>query len=403
MATRALYSSAQPRVSTRVHTRRVLPRSSRSFLRISAHENDRAQLKFPNEHTKALSFSTSATPTLLAAPERRSVLCRARGRRRAKRDDEEDDITSQSPSESEPPPETEDPEEVAASVTPEASAEPEPEVEAEPEATETAEEAVIAEEQEEEKEEEVIAGGPIDWEAEWEAEQMAQQTGTDPSQLKASLLDSFYGTERGLNVSSDARAEITELITRLESLNPTATPTEELGLLSGTWKLAYTTNSELSLLLASSKLPLVEVRDITQTIDTNSKTVENCLELQTPLSKQSFSASADFEIRSPKRVQVLFKEGKIATPQLLENVDLPSTLSIAGQTIDTSPLKGAVTTLQSLLQPASSFLSQQPDFSFKIQNDKATSWLVTTYLDDDLRIARGDAGSIFVLTKAFAL
>jgi hypothetical protein len=31
----------------------------------------------------------------------------------------------------------------------------------------------------------------------------------------------------------------------------------------------------------------------------------------------------------------------------------------------------------------------------------ATAWLLTTYLDGSLRIARGDGGSVFVLTKVF--
>ena len=44
--------------------------------------------------------------------------------------------------------------------------------------------------------------------------------------LQAVLLDSFYGTDRGLTVTSEARAEISELITQLEAKNPTPAPTE---------------------------------------------------------------------------------------------------------------------------------------------------------------------------------
>ena len=32
--------------------------------------------------------------------------------------------------------------------------------------------------------------------------------------------------------------------------------------------------------------------------------------------------------------------------------------------------------------------------------DDMQGWLLTTYLDEDLRIARGDLGSLFVLVKA---
>ncbi|MCE7766844.1 hypothetical protein GQL56_29915, partial [Pseudomonas putida] len=56
--------------------------------------------------------------------------------------------------------------------------------------------------------------------------------------LKKQLVDSFYGTNRGLSASSETRAEIVELITKLESMNPTPAPTEALPLLNGKWILA---------------------------------------------------------------------------------------------------------------------------------------------------------------------
>jgi hypothetical protein len=37
---------------------------------------------------------------------------------------------------------------------------------------------------------------------------------------QAQLLDSLFGTERGLSASSEVRAEINELITQLEAKNP---------------------------------------------------------------------------------------------------------------------------------------------------------------------------------------
>jgi type II secretory pathway component PulJ len=43
---------------------------------------------------------------------------------------------------------------------------------------------------------------------------------------QAALLDSLYGTERGLAASSELRAEINELISQLEAHNPTPSPTE---------------------------------------------------------------------------------------------------------------------------------------------------------------------------------
>ena len=46
-------------------------------------------------------------------------------------------------------------------------------------------------------------------------------------------------------------------------------------MLSGNWKLVYTSNSELIATLALSRLPFVSIGDITQKIDGLSLTAEN--------------------------------------------------------------------------------------------------------------------------------
>ena len=67
----------------------------------------------------------------------------------------------------------------------------------------------------------------------------------------------------------------------------------------------YTSFSELFPLLAAGSLPLVKVGEISQFIDSDALTVENSVTFTGPLASTSFSTSASFEIRSPKRVQVL--------------------------------------------------------------------------------------------------
>lgn len=94
-------------------------------------------------------------------------------------------------------------------------------------------------------------------------------------EIKGALLDSFYGTERGLAARSEVRADISELITQLEARSPVSATVEDLDKLSGKWRLAYTSNSELLAVLALGKLPGLVVGDITQNIDGISNTVEN--------------------------------------------------------------------------------------------------------------------------------
>ncbi|XP_050206329.1 plastid-lipid-associated protein, chloroplastic [Mercurialis annua] len=217
--------------------------------------------------------------------------------------------------------------------------------------------------------------------------------------LKKQLMDSFYGTDRGLKASSETRAEIVELITQLEAKNPTSAPTEALPLLNGKWILAYTSFSGLFPLLSRGTLPLVKVEEISQTIDSENFTVQNSVQFAGPLATTSISTNAKFDVRSPKRVQIKFEEGIIGTPQLTDSVVLPENVEFLGQKIDLTPFKGIMSSVQDTASSVARTISSQPPIKFPITNSKAQSWLLTTYLDDDLRISRGDAGSIFVLLK----
>ena len=113
-------------------------------------------------------------------------------------------------------------------------------------------------------------------------------------ELKSLLEDTLWGTQRGLSANSDTRAEILDLIAQMEAKTPIPEPNQGAGLnqLGGTWRLVYTSNSELVPILALGRLPLVEVGDITQTIDAASGKVENVVSLSVPFSKTSVGSTA---------------------------------------------------------------------------------------------------------------
>ncbi|XP_062161247.1 plastid-lipid-associated protein, chloroplastic-like [Alnus glutinosa] len=217
--------------------------------------------------------------------------------------------------------------------------------------------------------------------------------------LKKALVDSFYGTDRGLKATSETRAEIVELITQLEAKNPTPAPTEALSLLNGKWILAYTSFAGLFPLLSRGSLPLVKVEEISQTIDSENFTVQNSVQFAGPLATTSISTNAKFEVRSPKRVQIKFDEGIIGTPQLTDSIVIPENVEFLGQKIDLTPFKGLITSVQETASSVVKTISSQPPVKFSISNSKAESWLLTTYLDEEIRISRGDAGSVFVLIR----
>ncbi|KAL0300255.1 UNVERIFIED_CONTAM: Plastid lipid-associated protein 3, chloroplastic [Sesamum calycinum] len=162
--------------------------------------------------------------------------------------------------------------------------------------------------------------------------------------------------------------------------------------------MRYTAFSELLPLLAVGSIPLVKVEKIGQSIDTSSLTIENSTTLSSPVSTLSFSASASFEVRSPTRIQVEFKEGTFKPPEIKSSIDLPESINIFGQNINLSSVQQSLNPLQNAVEGIARTISGQPPLKIPIPGERTKSWLLITYLDKDLRISRGDGG-LFVLVK----
>jgi hypothetical protein len=270
-------------------------------------------------------------------------------------------------------------------------------------------------------------------------------TNTTPmsaDELKRALLDSFFGAERGLSAGVETRAEVAELLAQLEaSRPPPEDPEEALRLLDGEWRLAYTSGSELLAVLALGRLPGVTVGDITQAIDTRRRTFENSAEvsaLSGAAGTTRLTAKATFEPLSARRIAVRFESGGATAPRLsgalpfLEDGGglLPSVLALpgGGPTLDLSPLRPALAPLEegarAALALVGGLLERAPDLEVPIPGGGGNSalagalgglglglggggggggpgrtWLVTTYLDSDLRVSRGDGGGVFVMQK----
>ncbi|XP_043695115.1 plastid lipid-associated protein 3, chloroplastic [Telopea speciosissima] len=216
--------------------------------------------------------------------------------------------------------------------------------------------------------------------------------------LKKALVDTVYGTELGFRASAEVRAEVLELVNQLEVSNPTLAPVTAPSMLDGNWVLLYTAFSELLPLLAAGATPLLKVKRICQKIDMQNLTIDNSVTFSSPFATFSFSAGATFEVRSPSRIQVQFKEGTFQPPEIKPNVDLPGDVEVFGQKINLAPLQQSLTPVQEAVASISSAISGQPPLKVPIPGERSSSWLLITYLDDDLRISRGDGG-LFVLAK----
>ncbi len=193
------------------------------------------------------------------------------------------------------------------------------------------------------------------------------------SMLKAKLLEAIAPQNRGLLASATEKQAILAAITELEDRNPTPEPIAATDLLDGNWRLLYTTSSDL---LNIDRLPLFQLGQIYQCIRVKEAKVYNIAEVYgLPFLEGLVSVAARFEPVSNRRVQVKFERSIVGLQRLIDY---------------RSP--------DALIQDIESG-KKFTALDFNIDNRDRQGWLDVTYLDDDLRIGRGNEGSVFVLTK----
>jgi hypothetical protein len=190
---------------------------------------------------------------------------------------------------------------------------------------------------------------------------------------KSDLLEAIAGKNRGLLATERDRQAILAAIARLEDRNPTPRPTEALDLLDGNWRLLYTTSRGL---LNLDQIPLGQLGQIYQFVRAQTTKIYNIAEIYSlPYLEGLVSVAASFEPVSERRVNVRF-ERSILGLQRWMGYQTPS--AFVRQ-----------------IEADQKFLA----IDFSIQNRDQRGWLEITYLDADLRIGRGNEGSVFVLTK----
>ena len=208
---------------------------------------------------------------------------------------------------------------------------------------------------------------------------------------KNDLRNAIAPKNRGIAATENDRQTIGSMIARVEDRNPTLDPLSALDLLAGDWRLLYTTSQEL---LGIDRVPLAQLGEIYQCVRPSQSRIYNIAEVNSLLpyceglvsvvarfepTAEATSASPEGETKlSTRRVDVRFNRGVIGLQRML-GYQSPA------QYIE------KLTALEKLS------LLQGIDFS--INPDRQQGWLEVTYLDKDLRIGRGNQGSVFVLTK----
>jgi hypothetical protein len=192
---------------------------------------------------------------------------------------------------------------------------------------------------------------------------------------KAELLEKIAGVNRGLLTNAQDRTAIQSAIAQLEDRNPTHNPVAAVELLEGDWRLLYTTSREL---LGLGRFPVVQLGQIYQCIRIREAQIYNIAELLgIPFLESIVTVSAQFTPVTEQRVEVQFQRSVIGLQRMI-GYQSPT------QWIDRLNTQTALMAID-----------------FKIDSQRRPGWLDITYLDQDLRIGRGNEGNVFVLTKMF--
>ena len=192
---------------------------------------------------------------------------------------------------------------------------------------------------------------------------------------KAALLEAIAGKNRGLLASEIDNAQVLSAIQQLEDTNPTPKPLEAKELLEGDWRLLYTTSKSI---LGLDRFPLFKLGQIYQSIRTAEAKIYNIAEVMgMPFTEGIVSIAGRFEPTSAKRVNVIFERYIIGLQRFIGYK---------------SPRK-----FIEQLETGKKFLPL--DFGIEGRDRNRQAWLDITYLDEDMRLGRGNEGNVFVLTK----
>ena len=193
---------------------------------------------------------------------------------------------------------------------------------------------------------------------------------------KAALQAAIADKNRGFLVGETEEKAILAAIEQLEKLNPTPQPLTAPDLLEGDWRLLYTTSQEL---FRINQLPLLRSGPIYQCVRTAEAKVYNIAEIfGVPWLEGLISVAAQIEPVSDQRVNVKFERAVFGLQRLMG-------------------YQSAAGWIQQL-QTGEQF-SWLKAIDLPINSGERRGWIEITYLDQDMRITRGNQGSVFVLTK----
>lgn len=190
---------------------------------------------------------------------------------------------------------------------------------------------------------------------------------------KTKLLEMIAGKNRGLLTTETDRVNILTAVEQLEDQNPHPHSLESGFLLDGNWRLLYTTSRNI---LGLGNFPLLQLGEVYQCIRTSESQLYNIAEFTgLPLLESLVAVAARFERVSDRRVEVKFERSIIGLQRVI-GYESPAQFIQA-------------------IELNKSFLA----IDLSLPRRESLGWLEISYLDEDLRISRGNEGSVFILSR----
>ncbi|KAL8227837.1 hypothetical protein R6Q57_015421 [Mikania cordata] len=217
---------------------------------------------------------------------------------------------------------------------------------------------------------------------------------------KYDVLKAIQDTQRGLVTTANQRSEIEESLVDLESY-AVANEAIDLGILDGTWRLQYTSASDVLILLdSSSKLPFFQVGQIFQKFECKGQDdggyVRNVVRWSIPsLLEENEGAtllvSAKFSVVSRRNIYLQFEE--IALQNIIISEELQALIAPA-------LLPRSFLSLQ-ILQAIRTFKAQIPVTNTSPGRRSVGGLYYLSYLDRNMLVGRAvGGGGVFVFSRA---
>ncbi|KAL4586221.1 hypothetical protein LXL04_010854 [Taraxacum kok-saghyz] len=217
---------------------------------------------------------------------------------------------------------------------------------------------------------------------------------------KYDLLKAVQDTERGFLTTPNQRSEIEETLVDLESYG-VGNEAIDLEKLDGTWRLQYTSASDVLVLLdSSSRLPFFQIGQIFQKFECKGKDdggyIRNVVRWSIPrLLEENEGAtllvSAKFSIVSRRNIYLQFEEIS------LQNINISDELQAL---IAPALLPRSFLTLQ-ILQAIRNFKAQIPVSTTSPGRQSVGGLYYLSYLDRNMLVGRAvGGGGVFVFTRA---